>query len=170
MTVTPDIIAVALGRSSFDSTTEAQWEMWIDDALMLISARLVGDATGQVASLDDLDQTKVDYVVREAVVAQVQRPDDATTVDVRVDDGAVSKTYRSSAGRVFIRDEWWDLLSPSSSSSGAFSIRPSGSCTTHSDVCSALAYVDPTTGAIMFGGAYCTCGADIAGYPLYGVC
>lgn len=168
MAVTPETIAVALGRTAPDdpSAERSQWQMWIDDARMLISARLVGDGTGQVASLDDLDQAKLDYVVREAVVAQVLRPDDATTVDVRVDDGAVSKTYRSSAGRVFIRDEWWDLLSPSTSSSGAFSIRPAGCATVHADICSANTYV-AANGAIMFGGAYCSCGADIAGYPLY---
>lgn len=169
MAVTPGTIAVALGRTApvADTAEYLQWEMWISDALMLISARLVGDDTGQVASLDDLDQPTLDYVVREAVVAQVRRPDDATQVEVRVDDGSVGRTYRTSSGRVTIRDEWWDLLSPTDSKSGAFSVRPSGSCAGHSDVCSSLAYVDATTGAIMFGGAYCSCGADIAGYPIY---
>jgi hypothetical protein len=168
MTVDPATIAVALGRAvpEVGSAEDAQWEMWIADALMLISARLVGDGTGQVESLDDLDQAKLDYVVREAVVAQVRRPDDATQVDIRVDDGAMGKTYRTSSGRVTIRDEWWDLLSPTDSSSGAFSIRPYGSGTCHTDICTANTYV-AANGAIMFGGAYCSCGADIAGYPLY---
>lgn len=170
MAVTPDDIAVALGRTApEDGSTEAQqWEMWISDALMLIAARLVGDDTGQVESLEDLDEAKLDYVVREAVVAQVRRPDDATQVEVRVDDGSVGKTYRSSSGRVTILDIWWDLLSPSSSASGAFSIRPYGSGTCHADICSANFYTD-TNGALIYGGAYCTCGADIAGYPLYEV-
>ena len=81
MAVTPENIAVALGRTApaVDSTEYAQWEMWVSDALMLISARLVGDGTGQVASLDDLDQAKLDYVVREAVVGgsgrRQRRPD-----------------------------------------------------------------------------------------------
>jgi hypothetical protein len=168
MAVTPTTIAVALGRTapSDGDTEHEQWEMWISDALMLIGARLVGEGTGQVASLDELDQAKLDYVVREAVVAQIRRPDDATQVEIRVDDGSVGKTYRSSAGRVTIRDEWWDLLSPTDSASGAFSIRPAGSGTCHADVCTANTYV-AANGAIMFGGAYCSCGADIAGYPLY---
>lgn len=168
MTVTPTTIAVALGRTAPASGTAEfeQWEMWISDALMLISARLVGEGTNQVATLDDLDQTKLDYVVREAVVAQVRRPDDATRVDVSVDDGRVGKEYRSSSGRVTIRDEWWDLLSPTDSATGAFSIRPVGSGTCHSDICTANTYV-ADNGAIMFGGAYCSCGADLAGYPLY---
>lgn len=170
MATTPDTIAVALGRTApeLDSAEYQQWEMWISDARMLITARLVGDSDGKVASLDDLNQDALDYVVREAVVAQVRRPDDATQVEIRVDDGSVGKTYRSSAGRVTIRDEWWDLLSPTDSKRGAFSIRPTGCGTGHADICSANTYV-AANGAIMFGGAYCSCGADIAGYPLYEV-
>lgn len=150
MAVTPQEIAVALGRSApTDGTAEyAQWALWIADARMLIKARL--------GNLDDLDQDVLDLVVREAVVAQIRRPDDATTVDVKVDDGSVSRTYRSSAGRVTIISEWWDLLSPAASTSGAFSIRPSGSGTGHLPWCS-----------LMLGALYCSCGADIAGEPIY---
>lgn len=150
MAVTPATIAVALGRTAPVSGTSEfqQWSMWISDALMLIEARL-GD-------LDDLNAAKLDYVVREAVVAQVQRPDDATQVDVRVDDAGVSKTYRTSAGRVSIRDEWWDLLAPGEVSGGAFSIFPSSTANLHLPWC-----------ASMFGAAYCSCGVDIAGYPIF---
>lgn len=147
MTTTADI-EVALGRTPSDAEA-AQWEMWITDALMLIEARL-GDGFAVV------DATKLDYVVREAVLAHIRRPDDATTVDVSVDDGRVSRTYRSSGGRVTIRDEWWDLLSPSDSSNGAFSITPGGTSTMHLPWC-----------ASMLGANYCSCGADIAGYPIY---
>lgn len=117
MAVTPENIATALGRPSpaLESETRAQWVMWIDDALMLIGARL---------DIADLDPAKVDYVVREAVKAMVLRPDDATTVEVAVDDARVSRRYESGTGRVTILDSWWDLLSPSSSQSGAFSTRP----------------------------------------------
>lgn len=166
MAVTPATIAVALGRTTpvEDSAEWLQWEMWIADALMLIAARL-----GPLDELDpELDPATLDYVVREAVVAQVRRPDDATAVDVKIDDGAVSRTYRTGSGRVTIIDAWWDLLLPTDSSTSAFSIRPSGSCTIHADICSANYYTD-TNGALVFGGAYCSCGADIAGYPLYEV-
>lgn len=158
MTVTPTEIAVALGRTApaSDSAEFAQWEMWISDALMLIKARLVGTKDGQVATLDELDQPTLDYVVREAVTAQVRRPDDATQVEVRVDDGSMARTYRTSAGRVTIRDEWWDLLSPTDSGRGAFSIRPGGYCTAHLPWCS-----------LNFGADYCSCGVDLAGYPIY---
>lgn len=116
MDVTPADIAVALGRTApvVGEPTYEQWALWISDALMLIEARL-GD-------LVLLDQGKLDYVVREAVVAQVRRPDDTTSVDIAVDDGRVSKRYSSGSGRVTIRDEWWSLLSPLSGRGRAFEV------------------------------------------------
>jgi len=151
--VTVTDIAVALGRDQPDaaSTEAKQWGMWINDALLLIEARL-GDPA-------KLNQTNLDYVVREAVVAQVRRPDDATSVEVAVDDGRVAKRYTSARGRVFIRDEWWRLLDPSGKS-GAFAVDLAGS---------ALAVRHAPTCSIYFGATYCSCGADIAGFPLYGV-
>jgi hypothetical protein len=104
VTVTPDLIAVALGRPTISESDEAQWSLWIADALMLIEARL-GDPA-------ELDQTKLDYVVREAVIAHIRRPDDVTQVTQSVDGQSLSKTYRTGRGRVTILDEWWDLLSP----------------------------------------------------------
>lgn len=115
MAVTPADIAVALGRTDSPSGTEAaQWDMWISDARLLIEARL-GD-------LDALDQAKLDYVVREAVVAQVRRPDDATQVTVSVNDASTSKTYQRGAGRVTILDAWWELLSPTKPRGRAFEV------------------------------------------------
>lgn len=162
MAVTPDLIAVALGRTAPDGTSPEfeQWQMWIDDARMLISARLVGTLAGQVATLDDLDQAKLDYVVREAVVAQVRRPDDATQVAVSVDDGSVSRTYRSSSGRVEIRDEWWALLSPHPEDTGkAFSVDTAPIVTNgHAWWC-----------AVTFGADWCSCGAVIGQDPMFQV-
>ena len=153
MTVTPTVVATALGRSTpdADSADAAQWQMWIDDALLLIEARL-GDPA-------ELDQRKLDYVVREAVVAQVRRPEDFTNVTIAVDDGSTSKTYRTGGGRVSIRDEWWDLLAPSTGS-GAFSVDTVGvALPQHADIC-----------ALHFGAMYCSCGAVLAlALPLYEV-
>ena len=152
MTVTPATIAGAMGRTAPEpaSVTEQQWQMWIDDALMLIEVRKaeLGAAT--------LDPAALDYVVREAVVAQVRRPDNATQVTVSVDDGSTSKTYRSGRGRVEILDEWWALLGLTPPTGGAFSIDTVGSSSTHLPWCS-----------LNFGATYCSCGADIAGYPIY---
>lgn len=151
MPVDVETIATALGREKpEDGSPEAnQWQMWIEDAELLIKARL-GD-------LAELDQDNLNYVIREAVVAQVRRPDDATSVEVAVDDGRVAKRYSSSRGRVFIRDEWWALLDPKSDGRAFTLDLAPGAATIHSQVCS-----------LRFGADYCSCGADIAGKPIFG--
>ena len=150
MAVTPDDIAVELGRTAPPASDPeyAQWQRWISDALFLITKRL-----GPLAALDG---ETVDYVVRQAVVAHVRRPDDATQVAVSVDDGPGSKSYRSSRGRVEILDEGWALLMPASTATRAFSVRPSGSSSAHLPWCS-----------LMMGATYCSCDVDIAGEPIF---
>lgn len=153
MAVTPKMIAVALGVAAPepDSITEKQWELWISDAEMLIDTR-----AGQLG-IDPvtIDEAKLDYVVRQAVVTHVKKPDDATQVTVTVDDGSTSKSYRSGRGRVEIIDEWWLLLGLTDPS-GAFSIDMFAASSIHQPWCS-----------LAFGALYCSCGADIAGYPIY---
>lgn len=104
-TITPANIATALGvdAPAGESTTAEQWQMWIDDALMLIDIR----ATAQSKTPD---QAKIDYVVRQAVVEHINHPDNSTQVTVSVDDGASTKIYKSGGGRVAITDEWWKML------------------------------------------------------------
>lgn len=149
--VTPAKLAVALGKAAPEpgSVTDEQWQMWIDDAEMLIESRQA------LLGLEAPDLAKVDYVVREAVVAHIKRPDDATQVTIAVDDGSSSKTYKSGRGRVAILDEWWTLLGLVEAS-GAFSIDMIGSAAVHLPWCS-----------LMLGANYCSCGVDIAGYPIY---
>lgn len=151
MAVTPDMIAVALGVTAPDpgTTTYLQWEMWIADAEMLIETRRLS------LEVDTIDEAKLDYVVREAVVAQVKRPDDSTQVTVSVDDGATSKSYRSGKGRVTILDEWWVLLGLTDPS-GAFSLDLLPLGAVHLAWCS-----------LMLGANYCSCGVDIAGFPIF---
>lgn len=153
MSVTPANIAVALGVTAPDpgSIQEQQWQLWIDDATMLIETR----AAQLSVDVDTIDDAKLDYVIREAVVGQVKKPDDATQVTVSVDDGSTSRSYRSGKGRVTILDEWWVLLGLTDPS-GAFTLNMVGSVGAHLPWCS-----------IMLGAAYCSCGADIAGYPIY---
>lgn len=156
MAVTPENIAVALGVAapSPDSIQWKQWQLWIDDATMLIDTR------AEQLGIDPggIDQAKLDYVVREAVVSQVKKPDDATQVTVTIDDGSTSKSYRSGKGRVTILDEWWTILGLTDPS-GAFGIDmvpPMGSA--HLPWCS-----------LAFGATYCSCGVDIAGKPIFEV-
>lgn len=119
MAVTPDNIAVAMGVTAPEpgSIVWQQWSLWIDDANMLIDAQ--ADKLGVDPAT--IDEAKLDYVVREAVVAHVKKPDDATQVSIQVDDGMTSKSYRSGKGRVSILDEWWTLLGLTDPS-GAFSL------------------------------------------------
>ena len=154
MPVTPENIAVALGQPAPDPDSPAwgQWALWIADAEMLIEARRVEVGAAQP------DAAKVDYVVREAVVAQIKKPDDATQITVSIDDGSTSKSYRSSKGRVTILDEWWVLLGLTDPS-GAFSI----------DMVPGVGSIHDLACSLRFGAVYCSCGADIAGKPIYGV-
>lgn len=155
MAVTPDKIAVALGQATpaEGSALWDQWQMWIDDAEMLIESRAqkLGIPVGEIG------QAKYDYVVREAVVAHVKRPDDATQVTVSIDDGSSSRSYQSGKGRVTILDEWWELLGLVDDTDQAFSIDmvpPAGAG--HLPWCS-----------LAFGALYCSCGVDIAGKPIF---
>lgn len=152
-TVTPAMVAVALGQAApaSGSTTEAQWSMWIDDALMLIQTRV-----DTITPLPDVDQARLDYVIREAVTAQVRRPDDATQVTVSVDDASTSRTYRTSRGRIDILDEWWVLLGLTGTGGAAFNIDTAPIASNHLPWCN-----------LAFGATYCSCGADIAGFPIY---
>ena len=152
-TVTPEMIAVALGVTAPTpgSTEWAQWQMWIDDALMLIQTRV-----DTIDPPPTVEQARLDYVIREAVVAQVRRPDDATQVTVSVDDASTSRTYRSSRGRVDILDEWWLLLGLTGTGGGAFDIDTVPCGTRHLPWCN-----------FAWGASYCSCGTDIAGYPIY---
>lgn len=154
MAVTPATIAVALGVAAPEpaSIQAQQWQLWIDDAEMLIETR----AMQLNVDMATVGEAKLDYVIREAVVAHVKKPDDATQVTVQVDDGMTSKSYRSGKGRVTILDEWWSLLGLVGSS-GAFAIDmvPSAG-SAH------LPWCNINTGA-----GWCSCGVDIAGVPIY---
>lgn len=151
MSVTPAMLAVALGRTAPESgsVTEQQWELWISNAEMLIEQRRV-KLGAEVPS-----EAVLDYVVREAVADHIKRPDDATQVVVSVDDASSSRTYKSGKGRVTILDEWWVLLGLVEPS-GAFSIDMVGGASVHLSWCS-----------LMMGANYCSCGVDIAGVPIF---
>lgn len=117
MTTTPADVAVELRRPvpAAGSAEYAQWEMWIADARMLISDRL-----GDLAALN---QTKLDYVVRQAVAARARRPDpEATQVAVTMGQRTISKRYERSG--IVIISEWWALLDPDTGSGSAFGVQP----------------------------------------------
>lgn len=157
MAVTPDKIAVALGVTApeTDSIMWQQWSLWIDDATMLIENR------AEKLEIDPatIGEAKLDYVIRESVVAQVKKPDDATQVTISVDDASSSRTYHSGKGRVTILDEWWAMLGLVEANDGAFAI----------DLVPGVPAIHDLACSLRFGATYCSCGADIAGRPIYGV-
>lgn len=116
MAVTVEHVRVSVGRPLTTFETD-QATLWISDALVLIGAR----ATRERTNLASLDQGSLDMVVREAVAARIKKPDDATQVSVSVDDGQMSRTYKSATGQIEITDAWWELLFPSGSGE-AFSV------------------------------------------------
>lgn len=155
MAVTPETIAVAMGVAApeSDSIQWQQWSLWIDDAFMLIETR----AMHLDIDVDTIDEAKLDYVIREAVVAHVKRPDDSTQVTISVDDASSSRTYRSGKGRVSILDEWWTLLGLVDRDSGAFAI----------DMLPSVGSLHLPWCSLRMGATWCSCGVDIAGVPIY---
>lgn len=157
MPVTPAMIAVKLGVTAPEpgSVQEQQWQMDIDDALMLIEDR----AEQLDVEISTISEKKLDYVIREAVVAHIKKPDDATQVSITVDDATTSKSYRSGKGRVSILDEWWTMLGLVEPDEGAFAF----------DMVPGVGSIHDLACSLRFGATYCSCGADIAGKPIYGV-
>ena len=153
MAVTPAMLAVALGLAAPEtgSITEQQWALWIDDANMLIDLRME-----KLAVEGPLDVAKRDYVVREAVVAHIRKPDDATDVTISVDDATSIRRYQSGKGRVTILDEWWSILGLVEPSTGAFALDMVPRAGLHMPWCS-----------LYFGGTVCSCGVALAGGPIY---
>lgn len=109
--VTSADIAVELGRT-LASAEATQAEQWIADAHLLIAARLGDPAL--------LDQSRLDYVVRNAVAERMRNPEGF--VSETIDDYTYRRAAAGSSG-VWISEEWWDLLAPAIESS-AFSTRP----------------------------------------------
>ena len=101
--VTIDQIEDRLGRP-LTGAEQRQVPLWIDDAEAAIERRMIRLGVSKVG-IDDRVR-----VVQKAVTAMARRPDDATRVDIAVDDARVGKTYSSGTGEVTIKDEWWDEL------------------------------------------------------------
>ena len=94
-------VQTTVGRT-LTTQEQQQAELWIGQARTIISR---GPDGRSPMDLDSLDQQVLDMVVTEAVADRVKHPDDATQVDVSVDDGRVSRRYESGSGQIRIRDE-----------------------------------------------------------------
>lgn len=123
MAVTPQDVAIELGVPTPTGDTLTQWSSWITRARRLIERRaLLLDV-----DLGTIPEGDVDSVIIRAVAAHVRRPDDATRVEVSVDDGRTARTYSSGRGEVTILDAWWDELGLDLGDDGAFTIMAHGS-------------------------------------------
>ena len=142
--VTPEQVATVLGQPTPESdgepSTYAQWELWISDALMFIQDRVDKTAFDEA----DMVQAKLDYVIREVVADQVRRRD-TDIPDGEYFDGPKFRTVA----------DWYPLLGLTGAS-GAFGLDMIGTSTCHLPWCSSY-----------FGATYCSCGVDIAGYPIF---
>jgi hypothetical protein len=150
-----DKIAVELGQAAPEPSSPEgmQWEQWVEDATLLITDRATK------LGYEVPPQAKLDYVVRQAVVAHIKKPDDSTQVTISVDDGSSSRTYQSSKGRVTIDDEWWTFLGLVAASGGAYAVDTTNASDRHLPWCSRN-----------LGAVFCSCGADLTGIgggPLY---
>ena len=100
--------------------------------------------------------TEAVILVESQAVARVLRNPDGKYQE-SVDDYSSMRDRVGADGLLRITDEEWALLSPSQASSGgAFSVDTVATCAAHAGAC-----------ALYYGGAFCSCGADVAGF-LYG--
>lgn len=108
---------IALNVPGHELPEDETVNYWISVAELKIRNKL-GD-------LDELNQDNLRYVIVQAVSAHVRNPDGLTRVDVAVNGASESRTIARSTGEITIKDEWWEMLSPTTKKSRqAFTIEP----------------------------------------------
>lgn len=110
-------VAATLGRPITDETEVAQVNAWISGVETIIRTRL------GVERFADLDPDTARFVVSEAVARRVRNPDGKQ--NERIDDYSYGLTHDAARADLFLTDDEWALLAPTSST-GAFSIIPGG--------------------------------------------
>lgn len=153
-TVVADDIAIQMGDDPADLSTveRAQLERWIADAAFLIE-RGLGDVTPDVDALD--------YVIRHAVLDVADGPrNNVASESVQIDDAQTMTRYeKAGKRRIQILPEWWEMLGVSTQRGQAIGI----------DMTPADMVVHAIWCDLCLGGLTCSCGALIAGYPIYEV-
>ena len=115
-------VQVRLGRPITDTAEIAQVNAWLADIEALIKVRIPDLA---VRILDGvLDEEVVKLVEAQAVVRKVKNPDGKQ--NERVDDYSYGLNADAPRGDLFLTDDEWALLLPSTNPSGAFTVRPYG--------------------------------------------
>ena len=123
---------------------------WILDAEFLIEQRV------PISSLDSSKLLAVDYVVMQAVMAVAEAPKPGVVQEtVTVDEASISERFSRTPRRVTILPGWWTMLGVGSGRAFTINMAP-GDHSGHLPWCS-----------LSMGAAYCSCGVDIAGVPIY---
>lgn len=152
-----DVIARWVGQNAPADT--AQVTTFIEDAETLI-AREFPDLADQVDTDDHPTSTEVKMVVCQMVIRVFRNPEGIRSRSIGgPDDFGGSVTYSgTNPGTLTITDEERAILGgPAATARSPFSI-DTATCIGdgHALVC-----------ALRFGASYCSCGYDIAGFPLY---
>ena len=124
MGVSPATINALRPLTDAEAALVALWVDWVFADVQAVATAAGVDAFG-------LDLAQVDRFIIEAVLYRLAHPDDATQVDVQVDDARVSRRYSSSTGQFVYQPGWWAWLGlpvPAlpGVSSGAFTVTPYG--------------------------------------------
>lgn len=149
-----------------DVQSNAQVDLWVDGANAAASrvAPCLASTADPAATDDQLAEARMILVgavsrwaeAGSGAFSQVTTGPFGVTTDTRQRGG-----YRLWPSEI---EQLQDICG--GSSAGAFSVDTIGDSTVHAEVCTANSYFDDN-GILVFGGAYCSCGADIAGVPLY---
>ncbi|WP_062077691.1 Gp19/Gp15/Gp42 family protein [Demequina globuliformis] len=115
-------VSTRLGRAISDADEVAQVEAWLSDVEAIIRAR-VPDLDDRVTDGNPAEAVVV-MVEANAVVRKVKNPDGKQ--NERIDDYSYGLNSDYARGDLFLTDDEWELLLPSSGSQDAFSIHPRG--------------------------------------------
>lgn len=133
----------------------ASWPMMSDIDRATVET-LITRIEAEVLELTGLEVADHPIWVTNLVVVAVGRSYNNPHADESQTTGPFSRRL-AKAGGLLLKSERL-RLTKLAGAGGAFSITPSGTTTTHAETCS-----------LYFGADYCSCGADIAWFPLYGV-
>lgn len=153
-TVVADVTSRWVGA---DAPAAATIQAFITDAETLVASEY-STLDARIADEDDPVTTeRVVMVVARMVIRALRNPDNVRSTQT----GPFGTTFAGdNPGGLYLSDDDRKLLGdPGGTESGAYSIDMLGDALSiHSEACS-----------LRFGATYCSCGADIAGYPLFGV-
>jgi len=155
-----DVVA-RLGRPLSEAEQARTDPGLLDEASALVTGYLGGDPTGT----DGVPATVAIVVSRMVARVLSQDSGDFATAETNT-AGPFSQTRQftpgSTSGAPWLSAADKTMLKPFRVAGDAFSIDTAPRGSVHSEICSANNYVN-----LPYWHAYCTCGADIAGEPIY---